>query len=128
MDVKIRGDISMPREFFSAIVASFYPKNPAFLRQFCEGYISQISGQKRLKASALLLSERNTKWAKIGCEMAKNRYEIDKLMLPISKQEKGCMSVTDLHPNHICRQSRQYKGFSHFCPFQKVYVGKNALW
>jgi hypothetical protein len=36
----------MPRDIFSAIAASFYPENPAFLRQFQAGYMSQISGQK----------------------------------------------------------------------------------
>ena len=62
------------------------------------------------------------------CKTAKNRCEIGKLMLPISKQEKGCMSVNRLHPCHICRQNRQRKRFSHFRLAQKVYVGKNRLW
>ena len=46
---------------------------------------------------------------KLDCKTCKNRCEIGKLMLPISKQEKGCTSVTDFHPYHICRQSRQNK-------------------
>ena len=65
MGIKIQGNTSMPREIFQAIVASFCHEKPAFLRQFWEGYISQILGQKWLKTSALLFSERNTKRAKI---------------------------------------------------------------
>ena len=49
MDGKIQGDTSIPLGFFSAIVASFYHEKTTFLRQFWEGYISQISGQKRLE-------------------------------------------------------------------------------
>ena len=37
------------------------------------------------------------------------------------------MSVTDFTRLHICRQSRQNKGFSDFRTLKKVYVGKSAL-
>ena len=49
MGIEKRSDTSMPQEIFSAIVASFYPEKPAFLRQFWEGHISQILGKKRLE-------------------------------------------------------------------------------
>ena len=75
--------------------------------------------------------ERNNKQAGKQAEKdtlgAKIRQKTARLMLSILKQEKGCMSVTAFHPNHIRRQSRQRKAFSHFCLAQKMYVGKNRL-
>ena len=72
-------------------------------------------------------NKRDRNQAKKDTLGAKIRQKLARWMLSIFKQEKGCMSVTDFHPYHICRQSRQRKGFSHFCLFRKVYVAKTTL-
>ena len=111
---------------------NFFGDCNEFLSRKTRVFASVLSGvylaNSRAKIAEFIIANATISELKSDCKTAKNRCEIDKLMLPISKQEKGCMSVTRLPPYHICRQSRQRKEFSHFCLFEKVYVGKNSLW
>ena len=74
--------------------------------------------EPKIQAMVLLIIERVT-------TLCKKHWQSG--VVSILKQEKGCMSVTDFTRLHICRQSRQNKGFSDFCTLKKVYVGKSAL-
>ena len=77
----------------SAIVASFHPENPRFYVSFERGVSRKFQGINDWIFPRFFIGECNDKRAKSGCKTDKNQCEIEKLMLPISKQEKGCMSV-----------------------------------